>query len=331
MQHMAETSSAERSVRGGPATVVIGQRVKAGRDEEYRRWQVGLTAAAATFPGYIGTEETPPPDRSGDATIVYRFDAVEHLRQWLDSPVRRHLVEQGSVLFDELPTQQVLVGDDDGPRPATVVVSHAVAQVDEAAFLAWQHRMTVAESRYPGFRGSELFRPVPGVQDEWTAVYRFASTDELEHWLSSDARRDLLAEGERFRDFRLRTITNAFGSWFPPSDRGGQADGPPSWKTALSVLVGLYPTVVLLTLAISALWKGAPLWASLLVGNVASVALLTWVVMPVVTWALGSWLAPRPDAAQPRTDLIGVLASVAFLAAAAAVFWLVTVQLWTLP
>jgi hypothetical protein len=328
---MGETVSTEQAVQGGPATVVIGQRVKAGSDEEYRRWQHGLTAAAATFPGYLGTEETPPADRSGDATVVFRFDTVEHLRRWLESPLRGQLVEQGASLFDELPTQQVLVGDGDGSRPATVVVSHAVAPRDEAAFLAWQHRMTVAESRCAGFRGSELFRPVPGVQDEWTAVYRFASTDRLEQWLSSDARRDLLAEGERFRDFRLRTITNAFGSWFPSSDRGGQSDGPPSWKTALSVLVGLYPTVVLLTLAVGALWKGAPLWASLLVGNVASVALLTWVVMPVVTWALGSWLAPRPDAAQPRTDLVGVLASVAFLAAAAAVFWLVTVQLWTLP
>jgi uncharacterized protein len=330
VQHMVETGSAEQTVRGGPATVVIGQRVRAGRHEEYRRWQDSLTAAAATFPGYLGTEETPPADRYGDATVAYRFDAVKHLRQWLDSPVRQELIEQGSALFDELPTQQVLVGDD-GERPSTVVVSHAVAPHDEAAFLSWQHRMTVAESRCPGFRGSELFRPVPGVQDEWTAVYRFASAADLERWLSSDARRDLLTEGERFRDFRLRTITNAFGSWFPPSERGGQAGGPPSWKTALSVLVGLYPTVVLLTLAIGGLWKGAPLWASLLVGNVASVALLTWVVMPVVTWALGWWLAPRVDAAQPRTDVIGVVASVAFLAVAAAVFWLVTVQLWTLP
>ena len=93
------------------------------------------------------------------------------------------------------------------------------------------------------------------------------------------------------------------------------------------MLVGLYPTVVLLTLAISALWPTGPLWASLLVGNVASVALLTWVVMPGVTRALGPWLTPRPDAAQPRTDALGAVASLAFLTAAAVVFWLVTVEI----
>jgi uncharacterized protein len=311
----------EPAVRGGPATVVIGQRVKPGRDEQYRRWQDGLTAAAATFPGYLGTEESPA-DRHGDATVVYRFDAVEHLRRWLDSPVRRQLVEHGASLFDELPTQQVLVGDGNASRPATVVVSHAVDPREEAAFLAWQERMTLAESRCPGFLGSELFRPLPGVQDEWTAVYRFASAADLEGWLDSAERRDLLDEGARFREFRLRTITNAFGSWIPGGDRPGGAAGPASWKTALSVLVGLYPTVVLLTLAISALWPSGPLWASLLVGNVASVALLTWVVMPVVTRVLGPWLTPRPGAAQPRTDVVGTVASLAFLTVAAAVFWL---------
>ncbi|MHC1560015.1 antibiotic biosynthesis monooxygenase [Actinomycetospora sp. C-140] len=324
---MSETQAATQA---GPATVVIGQRVKAGRDEQYRRWQDGLTAAAATFPGYLGTEETPA-DRQGDATVVYRFDGVEHLRRWLDSPERRRLVEQGTDLLDELPTQQVLVGDGEVSRPATVVVSHPVAARDEAAFLDWQHRMTVAESRSPGFLGSELFRPVPGVQDEWTAVYRFASADDLAHWLASDARRDLLAEGERFRDFRLRTISGAFGSWFPVGEGGGAAEGPPSWKQALSVLVGLYPTVVLLTLGLAALWPSAPLWAGLLVGNIASVALLTWVVMPRVTGALGWWLTPRPESDRPRTDVRGLVVAVAFLAVAAVVFWLVTVVIWSLP
>jgi antibiotic biosynthesis monooxygenase (ABM) superfamily enzyme len=211
-----------------------------------------------------------------------------------------------------------------------VVVSHAVRPQDEEAFLEWQHRMTEAEKLAPGFGGSELFRPVPGVQDDWVAVYRFATADDLEHWLNSEARQQLLREGERFEDFQLRKFTTSFGSWFTLDD-GGQPGGPPSWKTALSVLVGLYPTVVLLTLAISELWKSGPLWASLLLGNIVSVALLTWVVMPVVTRALRFWLAPETGAAQPRTDLLGMLASWAFLAAAALVFWLVTVRLWTLP
>jgi antibiotic biosynthesis monooxygenase (ABM) superfamily enzyme len=97
------------------------------------------------------------------------------------------------------------------------------------------------------------------------------------------------------------------------------------------VLVGLYPTVVLLTLGISEVWEGADLWASLLLGNVLSVSLLTWVVMPVVTSALRFWLAPDPGSASPRLDMFGAAVSVAFLTMAALVFWLVTTQIWILP
>ncbi len=204
----------------------------------------------------------------------------------------------------------------------TVVVAHSVPPEDEATFLAWQQRLSDAERRSPGHRGGELLRPVPGVQDDWVAVTRFATEPDLETWLGSAARRDLLAEGERFRDFRLRRVTTSFGSWF--SDDAGAAAGPPSWKTALSVLVGLYPTVVLLTLALSALWPAGPLWASLLIGNVASVSLLTWVVMPVVTRALAFWLEPAPPSRGPRTDVLGTVASLVFLAVAAGVFAVLT-------
>lgn len=328
---MSDAAPADRQLRRGPATVVISHRIAAGRDVEYRRWQDEITAAATTFPGYLGTEVTPTTTEDGEATVIYRFDTVEHLNAWLTSAIRERLTSGGAELFATEPTQQVLVGSHDTATVATVVVSHRVRPADEAEFVSWQGRMTEAERRFPGFAGSELFRPVAGVQEDWIAVYRYASADDMDRWLESDERRTLLREGQRFQDYDLRKITNSFGSWFSFGANGETVAEPPSWKTALSVLVGLYPTVVLLTLAISALWKGAPLWSSLLVGNILSVSLLTWVVMPIVTRALRFWLAPARTAVQPRTDVLGTVAGVAFLAVAAFVFWLVTVVIWTLP
>ena len=317
--------------RRGPATVVIGQRLRPDRHDAYRRWQDDVTAAASRFPGFLGSEAAPVPDHQGDATIIHRFDSAEHLDGWLTSAAREEVVEGGTDLFASTPTQQVLVGGDDQASLATVVVSHAVRTADEAAFLAWQDRMTEAESRFPGFRGSELFPPVPGVQTEWTALYRFASAGDLEGWLASDDRRRLLDEGQRFQDFRLRRVSGTFGSWFPVSGSGPDAAPVANWKSALSVLVGLYPTVVLLTLALGRIWPTAQLWESLLLGNVLSVTLLTWVIMPTVNRVFAFWLTPRLDARQPRTDATGAVVSILFLTAAATVFWLVTVVIWTLP
>jgi len=77
------------------------------------------------------------------------------------------------------------------------------------------------------------------------------------------------------------------------------------------------------------LWPDGPLWASLLVGNVASVCLLTWGVMPVVTRALRFWLQPGTDSR--RIDTVGLAVSVAVLTVAAVVFWLATTVVWDLP
>jgi antibiotic biosynthesis monooxygenase (ABM) superfamily enzyme len=170
-----------------------------------------------------------------------------------------------------------------------------------------------------------------GVQDEWTALYRFDSDEHLDAWLESAERQRLLDEGKRFKNFSLKRISAPFGSWFTPSGGEGGGEAPAQWKTALSVLVGLYPTVVLLSLAISELWKKAELWESLLIGNILSVSLLTWAVMPIVTRALRFWLEPEGGRADARVNAMGALASVVFLAFAALVFWLCTTQIWHLP
>jgi uncharacterized protein len=71
--------------------------------------------------------------------------------------------------------------------------------------------------------------------------------------------------------------------------------------------------------------------ATLLVGNICPVSLLTWVVMPVVTRALRFWLVPGRQISSARLDFIGAAASVGFLTIAALVFWLCTTQIWHLP
>jgi hypothetical protein len=313
----------------GPATVVIAQRMKPGREGDVRHWQEDVNRVVSDFAGYLGN------DVAGSAaadewTVIYRFDSKPHLESWLASPERDELLGRGAGYFDGPAAQHVLVRDQDADV-ITVVVAHPVDPADEDDFLAWQERVTDAERQFAGFRGAELFRPVAGVQDEWTALYRFDTDEHVSAWLESAERQKLLDEGRRFKDFKLHRISSPFGSWFAPPDGEEDGEGPAQWKTALSVLLGLYPTVVLLTLGISALWKNAELWVSLLVGNILSVSLLTWVVMPVVTRALRFWLVPEGHRANPRRDALGALVSLAFLTFAAFVFWLCTTQVWHLP
>jgi uncharacterized protein len=326
------TSGAGRSVidaeQRGPATVVISHPLKPGQEKAVRRWQDEVGRAAAGFAGYLGHDIATP--ENGEWTVIYRFDSGPNLTAWLASPQRDALLSRAAGFFDGPASQRVLIRDHDA-RLATVLVSHPVDPADEDEFLAWQQRVTDAERQFPGFLGAELFRPVPGAQREWTALYRYDSDEHVNAWLESAERQRLLAEGERFRDFELRRISSPFGSWFSSPDDGGENRGPARWKTALSVLVALYPTVVLLTLGISEVWGSAPLWLSLLIGNIMSVSLLTWVVMPIVTRVLRFWLVPARGRPAGRVDVIGAVASIGFLTFAALIFWLCTTQVWHLP
>jgi antibiotic biosynthesis monooxygenase (ABM) superfamily enzyme len=250
---------------------------------------------------------------------------------WLNSATRQERLTAGEQYFDGPGTQQVLGGGGTNTDPlVTVAVSHKVTQESEDEFLAWQDRLRLAESRFPGFRGTELFRPVAGVQDEWTALYRYDSAADLDRWLVSDERKQLLAEGDKFADFKSRTIDNSFGNWFAFDEHGEKAPPPSDIKTSIAVWVGLYPTVVLLTLALSPLHM--PLWLSLLVGNLLSSFAMTFLTMPYyVNPLLKRWLRPPPGAPEPRTNWNGIAICVAALAFWTVVFYLVTRVFWHLP
>jgi len=306
--------------------VVATQRLVVGAEAGYEQWQTEVDDAAGSADGFLGTEVVIQGDDERDRSVIYRFDSMAHLKQWLESSSRTDLISRGAHLFEQPPAQHVLVDHDD---PVTVVVTHRVAADSESAFVAWQQRITEVEQTFPGFRGSELLPPVSGIQQEWAILTTFDTSAHLEAWLGSPEREALLADGKAFSDFQVRRIASPYGSWFGRG-RGAADVATPDWKTALSVLVGLYPTVVLLTLALGKIWPDAPLWASLLLGNILSVSVLTWVVMPNVTRFLQFWLEPGANASR-RNDVIGLVVSVGFITVAAVVFWLFTTVVWTLP
>ncbi|NMD58756.1 UNVERIFIED_ORG: hypothetical protein FNL38_1011252 [Nocardia globerula] len=313
------------------ATVIIGQRVHAGMAEQFEVWQKDLNRAAAGYAGFLGTEVSAPTAIHPEWVIVYRFDSIAHVQAWINSATRQDFLERGRQFFDGPGTQQVVSGGIKRPDPLlTVVVSHRVSDDNIEEFLAWQDRLREVESTFEGFRGTELFRPVDGVQDEWTTLYRFDSAAHLDTWLTSPERQELLAEGRRFHDFELRTVDNSFGSWFAFDENGNEAPPPSDTKTAIAVWVGLYPTVVLLTLALSPLKM--PLWLGLLVGNLLSSFIMSFFTMPYyVNRLLSRWLRPPADVPAAKINAQGLAIVAAVTVFWVVVFYLVTTQIWSLP
>lgn len=313
------------------ATVIIGQRVKAEVEHDFAAWQHDVNEVASHYPGFLGAEVTAPTDRQPEWVVVYRFDSVANLQAWINSGARQDRLAVGSKFLDGPPTQQVVGG---AAKPTdqlvTVVVTHRVGPDHVDEFLAWQERLQKAERGFPGYRGSELFRPVEGVQDEWTALYRYDNAAALDTWLTSDERKTLLEEGKKFHDFELRTVDNSFGNWFAFDEQGREAPPPSDLKTSLAVWMGLYPTVVFLTLMTLPLHM--PLWLGMLVGNLLSSFAMSYFTMPYyVNPVLKRWLRPPPDAPKTRTNLQGIAILIGLNLFWVVVFYLVTKVIWHLP
>jgi antibiotic biosynthesis monooxygenase (ABM) superfamily enzyme len=198
-----------------------------------------------------------------------------------------------------------------GSRASSVIVQRVPPDAAEA-FLEWQRGITAAAALYPGYQETEIYPP-SAHQEEWVVVVHFDDLVRLQSWIDSPPRAEWLAKVPcESRDYRLQMVPAGFGAWFSVLTGDG---GPlPHWKMALTVLVGLYPTVMLLNLFLSPHTQPLGPAVAILIGNVASVAFLEWLGTPfVITPLLGPWLRARGKDKRTLT-LIGLILVLAALA-----------------
>jgi antibiotic biosynthesis monooxygenase (ABM) superfamily enzyme len=200
-----------------------------------------------------------------------------------------------------------------GARSSSVIVQRIPLGAADV-FLEWQRGITAAAARFPGYQTTELYPPL-GPQEEWVVVIHFDDLKTLQDWLDSPKRAEWVAKLPwQIRDFRLKMVPAGFGAWFAGLTEDG---GPlPHWKMALTVLVGLYPTVVLLNWFLSPHTQRFGPAVAILIGNVASVAFLEWLGTPfLITPLLGPWLRARGKEKRGLSvvGLILILGALAFM------------------
>jgi hypothetical protein len=144
---------------------------------------------------------------------------------------------------------------------------------------------------HDGVLGVHMLAPPPGSgSTEYGILRTFANESERVAFYASpffaawEARVGPLTEGEPV----YRTLSG-LEAWF----RTGRSL-PPRWKMAVATLLGVYPTSLFLSATLGEALRAWPLAARSLLMAACMVALLTWVVMPVVTRLLHGWLHPEP-------------------------------------
>ncbi|QQE63693.1 hypothetical protein GFS31_03620 [Leptolyngbya sp. BL0902] len=190
------------------------------------------------------------------------------------------------------------------------VMEYIVPRPKAEAFEAWYGRLRQAAQYHSGFLRADLGTPLDcddGVMKYYSIIH-FASSSQLDLWLTSEVRQRFFKEGESlFLAYRFKSFTTGLEGWFSIQGGSSRSLGPPRWKQILSVVLGLYPTVILQGMAFSALgvMQGWPLPTAMLVNNLITSSLLTWVVMPRISRFLKFWLRPAYSFPSRRVDWVG--------------------------
>jgi uncharacterized protein len=284
--------------------IVTQTRVQPAHADDFARWQQRLDDAIAGFPGYIDHEVIPPnPPAQVDWVIIQRFANVDSAQSWLKSDAREKLVVQALPWLVGPDDIHLIPGDAAGPPPTSVsaVISVRIKPGQEEAFRAWAQRIAAAEARHPGYQGSRMNPPIPGVQDDWVTITRFDNQAHLDAWMNSPERQKLLDEARAFTaDVHYRTVRSGFEQWF----QVGAGANAPVWKQNMLTLLALYPVVFLFGLLVQTPilqgQLGLPFYLALFISNVAGVVILNWLV-PWVSHRFAWWLNPALSGIQDRT------------------------------
>lgn len=309
----------------GNVTVVTQTCVGPESAAAFAGWQDETSALISTFPGFIQQTVMPPsPPAQVDWVILQRFASTETAVAWLNSPQRLKRIEDAAPML--LGRDDIHIVNDGKagvlPAPVSVVISTRIKLGQEAAYRAWEQRIAAAQSKAPGFQGYRFEPPMPGVQDDWLAILRFDTEANLQGWLDSPQRHELLQEASGFtEEFRARIARTGFDQWFPVAANG--ASPPAAWKQIMLVLLLLYPVVFLFGLFVQTPLLigrvGLPFAIALFIGNVVSVILLNYLV-PWMSTRLSWWLQPAgPN--QARTEVAGTALVIVLYALMLLAFW----------
>jgi len=164
---------------------------------------------------------------------------------------------------------------------------HRIAPAARSGFLELEERLRAAARGYPGFVAETL--PTPLGQSEngellYESALTFATLADFLGWMDSPERRGILNPAER-GGYRYEGDGDweGYARWLGEAERGRV----PVWKVNLLVLLVLYPTVMVVNLLERPLPLDRP--AALLLGNMASVAITGWLLVPWASRLYRGW------------------------------------------
>jgi antibiotic biosynthesis monooxygenase (ABM) superfamily enzyme len=195
--------------------------------------------------------------------------------------------------------------DDDGntrkhSNPVTVIVKRVAKKGKTKEFEEWLSGISKEFSRQEGSMGIDIIRPTDGnkAKPEYVIIFRFNTYDNLERWEKSAIRNEWLQKSWELAEANYDTQKlTGLEFWFTPYLKDESSpmvplNPPPRHKMVIVtvpvisiLLLTLVPQIHVLTEMLS-----IPYAIRLVIAIIILVLLMTYVIMPLLTKLLRSWL-----------------------------------------
>lgn len=172
--------------------------------------------------------------------------------------------------------------------PIHIAITRRVKPGCEEEFQKALREFFQASFKHGGVLGATMLTPPPGSESREFGILRtFADEEERDDFYASP----IFKAWEE----KCRPLTES-GSWTQRPLHGLEAWfrspnlPPPRWKMAVATFLGVFPLAMILNLTIGPIIRDWPFVLRNAAFNACVVALLAWVVMPLVTRVLHRWL-----------------------------------------
>ena len=184
--------------------------------------------------------------------------------------------------------------------PVTVIIKRIAKKNKIKEFEEWLSGISKEVSRQDGSMGIDIIRPTNNSKSksEYVIIFRFNKYDNLEKWEKSSVRNEWLQKGRGLAepDYDVQKLTG-LEFWFTPylneeSSSLIPLNPPPRYKMAIVtipvisiLLLTLVPQIHILTEMLL-----IPYAIRLVIAITITVLLMTYIIMPLLTKILRSWL-----------------------------------------
>lgn len=190
----------------------------------------------------------------------------------------------------------------------TVSITRETHPANLDAALEWVNEGLEMARHFNGSLGGGMLRDTDDT-NVVQAVYRFRDKESLERWEQSEARQRWLANGDALIIGAHTQRRTGIEGWFDGSELRqtldtktglvntvGVRSAPVRWKQSVAIWLGMFPLNLLFAFALAEMaWLQSipqPFRSALIV--TATVPIMTYAMMPMITRVLRPWLRRNP-------------------------------------